>query len=83
MDNNALNIFRKIKEILQHEMHYINVDMDLESTFIEDLGMDSLDLVELTIKIETYFNISISDDQANEVKCIIDLVLLIEENRVQ
>jgi hypothetical protein len=41
MDNNALNIFGKIKEILQHEMHYINVEMDLESTFIEDLGMFS------------------------------------------
>lgn len=53
-----LNISLKIKEIVEE---YTDIDSTLESTLEGDLGLDSLEMVELLIKIENEFNICITD----------------------
>ena len=48
--------------------------VNLEDRFSEDLGMDSLDQVELLMNIENEYNIIISDEQAQQIKSVGDLL---------
>lgn len=74
-----MNIESKIKNILQEQL---NVDADYiknESTLVEDLGADSLDIVEIIMTLEETFDIEISDEDIKEhhidtVNSVIDLV---------
>ena len=52
----------------------------LDSRFKEDLGLDSLDTIELVLELETAFNISIPDEDALDFKKIADVKKYIEEN---
>lgn len=54
----------------------------LESRFKEDLGLDSLDTIELVLELETEFGISIPDEDALDFKKVADVKLYIEQNRV-
>lgn len=74
-----MDIESKIKNILQEQL---NVDADYiknESTLVEDLGADSLDIVEIIMTLEETFDIEISDEDIKEhhidtVNSVIDLV---------
>lgn len=73
-------IFEKVKKII---VDLLNVEEDtvtLEAHFIDDLGADSLDLVELIMGIEEEFNIEIPDGEAEKVVTVGDVVDYIKEN---
>ena len=73
-------IFEKVKKII---VDLLNVEEDvvtLEAHFIDDLGADSLDLVELIMGIEEEFNIEIPDGEAEKVVTVGDVVEYIKEN---
>ena len=53
----------------------------LESSFIGDLGADSLDTVELVMAFEEEFNIEIPDEEAEKIKTVGDAVSYIEEHK--
>lgn len=52
----------------------------MESSFVDDLGADSLDIVELIMGLETEFDIEIPDDQAEKISTVGDAVNYIKEN---
>jgi acyl carrier protein len=70
--------FDKIKEILVDVLGVKAEDIKAESKFIDDLGADSLDLVELIMAFEDKFNIEISDEDAEKMIVVKDALDYIE-----
>lgn len=72
--------FDKIKEILVDVLGVDEDDIKPESKFIDDLGADSLDLVELIMSLEDKFNIEISDEEAEKIVTVKDVMDYIDAN---
>ena len=67
-------IFDKVKEIIVNELNVDAEKVTLEANLKEDLGADSIDAVEVIMSLEDEFGISISDDAAQNIKTVQDLV---------
>ena len=59
-------IFNKVKKIVADQLSVNEADVQIDSTFIDDLGADSLDIVELIMAFEEEFEIEIPDDAAEK-----------------
>ena len=70
--------FDKLKEILVDVLGVKEEDIKSESRFVDDLGADSLDLVELIMSFEDKFSIEISDEQAEKLVTVKDALDYIE-----
>lgn len=70
-------IFEKVREILAKELNIPEEDIKLESNFTDDLGIDSLDLVQLVMELEEAFDITIDDAEA--IKTVQDAVSFVEK----
>ncbi len=70
--------FDKLKEILVDVLGVKEEDIKAESRFVDDLGADSLDLVELIMSFEDKFSIEISDEQAEKLVTVKDALDYIE-----
>jgi acyl carrier protein len=70
-------IFEKVREILSKELNIPEEDITLESNFTDDLGIDSLDLVQLVMELEEAFDITIDDAEA--IKTVQDAVSFVEK----
>lgn len=71
-------IMDKVKSVIVEQL---NVDEDVvteDASFIDDLGADSLDIVELVMALEEEFGISIPDEQAESIKNVGDAIAFIE-----
>lgn len=66
--------FDKLKEVLADVLGVNEDDVKLESKFVDDLGADSLDLVELIMAFEDKFSIEISDEQAEKMVTVKDVL---------
>ena len=66
--------FDKLKEILVEVLGVSEDDVKLESKFVDDLGADSLDLVELIMAFEDKFGIEISDEEAEKMVTVKDVL---------
>ena len=73
-------IFEKIKKIIVEQLGVAEASITLESSFIDDLGADSLDTVELIMAIEEEFDIEIPDSDAEKVVTVGDVVDYIKEH---
>ena len=73
-------IFEKIKNIIVEQLQVSDTTLTEESSFIDDLGADSLDLVELIMALEEEFGIEIPDADAEKVVTVGDVVNYIKEN---
>ena len=73
-------IFEKVKNIIVDLLQVSEDAVTEEAHFIDDLGADSLDLVELIMGIEEEFNIEIPDGEAEKVVTVGDVVNYIKEN---
>lgn len=72
------DISSRIKEIIADKVDVPEGDVSEKSRFIDDLGADSLDLVQLVMAVEDEFEIEITDDEAESIKTVgqaIDLIL--------
>ena len=74
-------IFEKIKELLAEQLDTPADDMAMDTDIANDLGADSLDVVELLMSIEDEFDVEIPDEEIENIKTIGDLVQYIEENK--
>ncbi len=74
-------IEQRVKEILHMRLGMPSEQILTESRLVEDLGMDSLDAVELAIAMERAFDISISEHRIAGLKTVADVVGLAEELR--
>jgi acyl carrier protein len=67
-------VFENVKKILSGQLGIDEKKITLESRLIEDLGADSLDLVDLLMTLENEYNITIPDAKAQSMKTIKDVV---------
>lgn len=74
-------VFERIKEILADQLDAAADTMTMESDIANDLGADSLDVVELLMAIEDEFDVEIPDEEIENIKTIGDLVKYIEANK--
>jgi acyl carrier protein len=71
----------KVKSIIAEQLGVGENEIHPASSFIEDLGADSLDIVELVMAMEEVFDIEIPDDDAENIKSVKDAVEYINEHR--
>jgi len=73
-------IFQKVKDVIVDQLNVEEDEVTLEASFIDDLGADSLDIVELVMALEEQFGISIPDEEAENIKTVGDAVEYIAAN---
>ena len=73
-------VFEKVKGIIVEQLGVDEASVTLEASFIDDLGADSLDIVELVMALEEEFDIEIPDADAEKVTTVGDVVDYIKEN---
>ena len=76
-----METFNKVRDIVVEQLGVEADEVALESTFIDDLGADSLDIVELIMAFEEEFNIEIPDEIAEKIKTVKDAVDYIEKEK--
>ena len=73
-------VFEKVKGIIVEQLGVTEDTVTSEASFIDDLGADSLDIVELVMALEEEFDIEIPDTDAEKVVAVSDVVEYIKEN---
>lgn len=73
-------IFEKVKSIIAEQLSLGEDEIKMESSFVDDLGADSLDVVELIMALEEEFDLEIPDEAAEKVSTVGDVVNYIKEN---
>ena len=74
-------IFEKVQEKVAEQLGVDADEVLLESSFIDDLGADSLDIVELLMALEEEFDIEIPDEEAEKLSTVSDVVDYIKNNK--
>ena len=76
-----MSTFEKVRDIVVDQLGVEPDEVAIESTFIDDLGADSLDIVELIMAFEEEFGIEIPDEAAGKIKTVQDVVSYIDQNK--
>jgi acyl carrier protein len=76
-----MELFEKVKEVVVEQLNVNADEVKKDSKFVEDLGADSLDVVELVMALEEEFEIEIPDDKAEAIVTVNDAIKYIEENK--
>ncbi|MCI5724341.1 MAG: acyl carrier protein [Fusobacterium gastrosuis] len=71
----------KVKEIIVEQLGVEADQVKIDSNFIDDLGADSLDTVELIMAFEEEFGVEIPDTDAEKIKTVKDVIDYIEANK--
>mgnify|MGYP001316095189 CR=1 FL=1 len=75
------DILERITKIIVDRLDVEESDVKLESSFKEDLGADSLDVVELVMELEDEFDMEISDEDAEKISTVGDVVDYIKSHQ--
>ncbi|MBP0979055.1 MAG: acyl carrier protein [Oscillospiraceae bacterium] len=73
-------VFEKIKKILCDQLDVEEENITIESNISDDLGADSLDIVDLVMSIEEEFDLEFQDEQIDNFKTVGDIVNYIERS---
>lgn len=73
-------IFQELKNILKDTVTVEEEEITMESDLVDDLNLDSLDLVDLALSVEQVFGFEFSDEQLQQIKTVKDVVDIIESN---
>ncbi len=76
-----MDIYEKVKEIIVERLSVDEKDVVKEASFIDDLGADSLDTVELVMALEEEFGLEIPDEEAEKIVSVGDAVKYIESHK--
>lgn len=76
-------MFEKVRQIIVDQLGIDENEITMESSFIDDLGADSLDIVELIMALEEEFNLEIPDEEAEKISTVGDVVEYIKANTQQ
>lgn len=74
-----MNTFEKVRDITVEQLSVEPSEVKMESTFIDDLGADSLDIVELIMAFEEEFDTEIPDEVAENIRSVKDAVELLDK----
>ena len=72
MDDNE--VFEKVKKVVVEQLGVSDAEVKRESSYVDDLGADSLDTVELVMALEESFSTEIPDEDAEKIKTVGDTV---------
>ena len=72
-------IIDRVKELVAEQLGVDKATIADDAHIIEDLGADSLDVIEMLMTLEEEYGVSIPDDKINQIKTIKQIVALIEE----
>lgn len=75
-----MSVFEKLQSIIAEQLELDVDEIDYESNIIEDLGADSLDIVDLVMSVEDEFGIEVPDEALEKITTIEDMVKYIEDN---
>ena len=73
-------VFEKIRELLSSQLDIEEEKISMDSSIVDDLGADSLDVVDLIMSLEEEFDMEIPDEEIENIKLVGDLVKYIESN---
>jgi acyl carrier protein len=76
----AQDVFDKVKKIIVDQLSVEEAEVTPEASFLEDLGADSLDIVELIMALEEEFGVEIPDEDAEKIACVGDAVSYIQQH---
>ncbi len=76
-----MSIEQKVKEIVAEQLERDINEVTAAASFVDDLGADSLDIVELVMKMEEEFEIEIPDEEAEKIKTVQNVVDYIQANK--
>jgi acyl carrier protein len=74
---------QKVKQIIVEQLGVDESQVDNNASFVDDLGADSLDIVELVMELEEEFEITIPDDQAEKIKTVGEAIDYIEREQAK
>ena len=74
-------VFEKVKRIFVEQLDANENDITMDSVITDDLGADSLDLVDLLMSVEDEFDVEVPDDEVLKIKTVGDLVRYIEDHQ--
>jgi len=75
-----MTVEEQVKAIIRDQLSVSEEDVVPQASFVDDLGADSLDLVEMIMAMEEAFNISIADEDAEKIKTVQDAINYIQEH---
>jgi acyl carrier protein len=77
----ATNVEAKVKSIIAEQLGVGEDEIKPESNFIDDLGADSLDIVELVMAMEEEFEVEIPDEEAEHIKTVADAINYVNNHK--
>ena len=77
----AEELFEQVKEVVAEQLNVEADEIHEDSSFVDDLGADSLDLVELVMALEDNFDMKIPDEDVESIKTVGDAITYIESHR--
>ena len=72
-------VAERVKQIIVEQLGVDENQVDPSASFVDDLGADSLDQVELVMALEEAFNLEISDEEAEKIRTVQDAVTYVEK----
>ena len=75
-----MSVDNKVKELIAEQLDVKIEDLKNSASFIDDLGADSLDIVELVMAMESEFEIEISDEEAEKIKTVGDAIQYVQSH---
>ncbi len=73
-------VFEKIRDIIVDQLEVDEAEVTLDAMILEDLGADSIDVVDLIMSIEDEFEIEVPDEDVDGIKTVGDIVKYVEAN---
>lgn len=74
-------MFDRVKNMIAEQLYLSADDVKEDSRFVDDLGADSLDVVQMLIAMEKEFGITFDDDEIADIKTVKDAIDLIEKKK--
>jgi acyl carrier protein len=74
------NVEQRVKKIIAEQLGVNEAEIKIESSFVDDLGADSLDVVELVMAFEEEFGVEIPDDDAEKITRVREAIAYIEQH---
>jgi acyl carrier protein len=76
-----MSMYDKVKSIIVEQLGVEEEDVKMESSFVDDMGADSLDIVELVMALEEEFDLEIPDEDAEKIRTVGEAVKYIQEHK--